>query len=103
MRPRQQDRDNYYPFGLTFNSYRRENSTENLYQYFKRLKKFYFIVNSLLYSPEYVVKSSKSNEFKVRLATSRFFFNEKWLIRNGKIVPIGWDNKYTAYYLNKKD
>ena len=25
--------DNYYPFGLTFNSYNRENSTPNLYQY----------------------------------------------------------------------
>jgi RHS repeat-associated protein len=25
--------DNYYPFGLTFNSYQRENSTPNLYQY----------------------------------------------------------------------
>src|SRR5690606_25249586 len=25
--------DDYYPFGLTFNSYQRENSTPNLYQY----------------------------------------------------------------------
>lgn len=25
--------DNYYPFGLRFNSYRRENSTPNMYQY----------------------------------------------------------------------
>lgn len=25
--------DNYYPFGLTFNSYSRENNTPNLYQY----------------------------------------------------------------------
>lgn len=68
----------------------------------KRLKKFYFIVNSLLYSPEYNVKSTKSNEFKVQLAPSRFFYNEKWLIKNGTIVPIGWDNRYAKYYLKKQ-
>jgi hypothetical protein len=69
----------------------------------KRLKKFYFIINSLVYSPEYVVKSSKSNEFKVQLAPSRFFFNEKWLVKNGMIVPIGWDNQYAKYYLSKQN
>lgn len=68
----------------------------------KGLKKFHFIVNSLVYSPEYKVKSSKSNEFKVRLAPVRFFNKEKWLIRNGTIVPIGWDNQYADYYLKKQ-
>lgn len=69
----------------------------------RKLKKFHFIVNSLIVSPEYYVKSSKSNEFKVQLAPTRFFYNEKWLIRNGMIVPIGWDNQYTSYYLKKQD
>ena len=68
----------------------------------KKLKSFYFIVNSLIISPEYVVKSPRSNEFKVRLAPSRFFYNEKWLVRNGMIVPIGWDNKYASYYLARQ-
>jgi hypothetical protein len=68
----------------------------------KKLKSFYFIVNSLIISPEYVVKSSRSNEFKIRLAPSRFFYNEKWLVRNGMIVPIGWDNKYASYYLARQ-
>jgi hypothetical protein len=69
----------------------------------KRLKKFYFITNSLVYSPEYNVKFAKSNEFKVQLAPNRFFYNEKWLIRDGTIVPIGWDNRYAKYYLKKQD
>lgn len=69
----------------------------------KKLRKFYFIVNSLVYSPEHSVKSAKSNEFKVQLAPNRFFYNEKWLIKGGTIVPIGWDNQYAKYYLKKQD
>lgn len=68
----------------------------------KRLKKFYFVVNSLIYSSEYFVKSFKSNEFRVRLAPVRFFYREKWLIKNDSvIVPMGWDNKYASYFLEK--
>lgn len=68
----------------------------------KRLIKFYFIVNSLVYSPIYDVKSVNSNEFKVKLATSRFFYNEKWLIKNETIVPMGWNNQYSDYYLKRQ-
>jgi len=32
-KPSQKNCDNYYPFGLTFNSYSRENATPNKYQY----------------------------------------------------------------------
>lgn len=67
----------------------------------KRVKDFYFIVNSLVYSPVYEVKSTRSNEFKVKLPDNRFFCNEKWLIRDGAIIPIGWDNQYTKYCLKK--
>ncbi|CAN5326111.1 hypothetical protein BH09BAC3_BH09BAC3_28480 [soil metagenome] len=65
------------------------------------LYKFYFIVNSTLFSPEYVVQSDRSNHFVVQIADQRFIFNEKWIVRNGNIIPIGWDNKYVNYHLRK--
>lgn len=69
----------------------------------RKLKQFHFIVNSLVVSPEHYVKSSRSNEFIVKLAPNRFFYNEKWLIRDGTIIPVGWDNQYAGYYLKKQN
>lgn len=69
----------------------------------KSVKNFHFIVNSLVYSPVYEVKHQRSNEFKVKLPANRFFCDEKWLIKDGAIIPIGWDNQYTKYCLRKQE
>jgi hypothetical protein len=68
------------------------------------VKKFYFIVNSLVYSPEYYIRSSRSNQFDVQLAPNRIFYNEKWLLKGkNEISPLGWDNIYSKYYLERKE
>lgn len=69
----------------------------------KDINSFYLIVNSLLYTPIYRVKSRRSNEFWVQVCENRFFYNEKWLISNGNIVPLGWDNRYASYYLSRQN
>jgi len=66
-----------------------------------KIKKFNFIVNSLVFSPEYSPKRKDANYFMVQLAPERLFLNEKWIIRNEKIIPLGWDNKYASYHLQK--
>ena len=69
----------------------------------RNLTNFYFIVNSLIRAPDYGIKSLKSNDFKITLSTTRIFYKEKWLLRNGKIIPLGWDNNYAGYYLKKEE
>lgn len=69
---------------------------------FHRLKRFSFIVNSLIETPEYSLKCRRSNSFIIKLAPTRFFYNEKWIINANNIIPLGWNGEYAAYYLKKE-
>lgn len=66
-----------------------------------RIKSFYIIDSNGMKSPNYIIKGTATNNFKIQFESSRVFENESWGISKDKITPRGFGGDIQKYTLNK--
>jgi len=69
----------------------------------RKIKSFFIETTMGIKSPCYLIKGKNVNYFEIMIETSRVFENEKWLIKDKKIQPLGINGKIQNYYLEKND
>ena len=66
------------------------------------IKGFYIVDTNGLRSPTYMLQGTHTNNFKVLFETRRVFENEKWGIKDDKIIPRGFGGELQNYFLEKR-
>ena len=64
-----------------------------------QIKSFYIKDTKGLKSPTYKIMGNNTNSFDILFETKRIFSNEKWLINDSSIHPIGLNGEPTNYVL----
>jgi hypothetical protein len=76
-------------------------TTDTIVAVSQPLRSFFVVDSRGIKYPDCRVKNKKINSFDIKLNRDRVFDNEKWVLVDNKLRPMGLDGKLASYYLSK--